>query len=810
MSGFPPTDSPSAAALEAVDAAVPLAQATGVDADALQAIGTARQGIDLAQSAAAGDGMALAQGATALAAQHSADVARYAGIAQSAVQVAGAAQALRGVGQGPAAQELGLGPAGGIAAPAAAVLDIDDDPRNGSAIADFASPPGGLAPRAAPAEQAEAGGTSPSPFIQALQAIIGSNRLLRMDVVLPADSKAGKKLFLAAIEGEAALSKPYQYQLEMVSLDASLHLKDMLGTVVTVAIRLADGGEQFINGVISDFGFDRTDGGLAHYHATFVPWTAVLGLRVNSRIFQDVTVLDVVERVLGDYASLRMTHDVRVFNELPKLNYLVQYGETDLDFFHRILAQAGLFYYFEHTDRAHKLVICDDSTRAECCPPQQVHARVRFNGGEHVDSEDNIIWLSAKRSLQPNAVALNTYDFKQPSAQRYLEVPGLTDQGQVPRLEQYDGNPAFAYRDMADGNREARLRLELMEWQAKVFTAGSECRAMNVGHTFVLREHFWFKDDNDADLLVIGQTLKARNNFDNNIGTAHANAGIYESTLSLIRRKIPFRPLRDTPKPTMKGLQTATVVGPKGLEIHTDAYGRIKVQFPWDREGRHNESSSCWIRVSQPWAGKGWGTVAIPRVGQEVLIDFMEGDPDRPVCMGRMFNAEQTPPYALPDGAHQMGFKSRSTPGGGGYCEMVIHDQKGQELINIHSQKDMNITVQDTMATVVNGPEQTNVVTTGRQVNTVYHSIAVTSQSQHIAMKAHTAFSLEAETHNLSATAKEQVEIKSTDSHVLIEGKTSVKLVAGKSSLELREDGTILLNGVVVQIVGTSSIDLNP
>lgn len=802
MSGFPPTDSPSAAALGVVDAAMPLAQAGGVDADALQAVSTARQGIDVAQAAQAGDGMALAQGATALAAQHSADAARIAGIAQSAAQVAGAAQALRGVGQGSAAQEPGLGPAGGSAGPAAAALEIDDDPRNGSAIADFASPPGGLAPRATPAEQGEATSTSSSPFIQGLMSIIGSNRLLRMQVMIPKDTKAGKHLFLAAIEGHAALSRPFQYQLEMVSMNGSLDLKDLIATIVTVAIRQADGGESFINGVISDFGFDRTDGGLAVYHATLVPWTTVLGLRVNSRIFQDVTVLEVVERVLADYASLRMTHDVRVFTELPKLNYLVQYGETDLDFFHRILAQAGLFYYFEHTDSAHKLVICDDSTRAECCPPQQVHAKVRFNAGDHVDNEDNITSLSAKRTLQPNAVALNTYDFKQPAAQRYLEVPGLADQGQVPRLEQYDGNPAFAYRDMADGNREARLRLELLEWQAKVFTAGSECRGMTVGHTFILREHFWFKDDNDADLLVIGQTLKARNNFDDNIGTSHADAGTYTSTLSLIRRKIPFRPLRDTPKPVMKGLQTATVVGPKGEEIHTDAFGRIKVQFPWDREGRYNEASSCWMRVSQPWAGKGWGTVAIPRVGQEVLIDFMEGDPDRPVCMGRMFNAEQTPPYALPDGAHQMGFKSRSTPGGGGYCEMVIHDQKGQELINIHSQKDMNITVQDTETHTVKKGNRSVTLEVGDEQKTISQGNLLESIAQ---MRSTNANTVQVKATAGKAGAGTQL-YEATDQIVHRVGGSSITLLPDKielkiggSTLTMTEAG-IFLDGPVIHL----------
>jgi hypothetical protein len=225
----------------------------------------------------------------------------------------------------------------------------------------------------------------------------------------------------------------------------------------------------------------------------------------------------------------------------------------------------------------------------------------------------------------------------------------------------------------------------------------------------------------------------------------------------------------------MPGPQTATVVGPKGLEIHTDPHGRIKVQFPWDRYGRHDERSSCWIRVSQPWAGAGWGTVAIPRIGQEVIIDYLEGDPDRPVCTGRLYNSAQPLPYALPGAAHVMGFKSRSTPGGGGYCEMVIHDRKGQELINIHSQKDMVTTVQHTQATVVNGPHQTNTVTNGFHVTKVKKRVELESQTEFIKLKA----------------------------------ATGIVLEVGASRIEMEANGKITIRGLHVDVIGTSRIDLN-
>jgi type VI secretion system secreted protein VgrG len=302
------------------------------------------------------------------------------------------------------------------------------------------------------------------------------------------------------------------------------------------------------------------------------------------------------------------------------------------------------------------------------------------------------------------------------------------------------------------------------------------------------------------------------------------------------------------------------VVGPKGQEIHTDQYGRIKVQFHWDRYGRRDEASSCWIRVSQPWAGKGWGTVSIPRIGQEVLIDYLEGDPDRPVCTGRLFNADQPAPYALPGGAHMMGFKSRSTPGGGGYSEMVIHDSKGSELINIHAQKDMVTTVQNAHATTVNGPHQTNTVSQGYQRNTVKQQIEIVSETsyidqrakQHIALTAETEHialtakkyvevvaqtehigatakkfvELKAETEHIAATAKKHiqlkaetehvevgaskfVDIKSDTQHIHLTANTDITLQVGASKIELRADGTITIQGKYVDIVGSDRIDLN-
>uniref|UniRef100_UPI00124DC5BE type VI secretion system tip protein TssI/VgrG n=1 Tax=Noviherbaspirillum aerium TaxID=2588497 RepID=UPI00124DC5BE len=412
------------------------------------------------------------------------------------------------------------------------------------------------------------------------------------------------------------------------------------------------------------------------------------------------------------------------------------------------------------------------SCNAAFCPPHQHHAKVEFNGGHRTHRRGGITQLSAQRSLQSSRVALNTFDFKAPSAPQYVEQPTLARQGDVPQLEVFDGNPAFMYRNAGEGAREARQRMEVLEWQAKLFGGASDCRSLSPGRTFQLTEHHWFDghDDSDADFLVVSVSIDARNNH-----ADRGNAPVYANSFSCIRRKIPYRPRRQHKKPRMPGPQTATVVGPKGQEIHTDPHGRIKVQFPWDRYGRHDERSSCWIRVSQPWAGAGWGTVAIPRIGQEVVIDYLEGDPDRPLCTGRLYNSAQPLPYALPGAAHVMGFKSRSTPGGGGFCEMVIHDRKGRELINIHSQKDMVTTVQHTQATVVNGPHQTNTVTNGFQVTKV----------------------------------KKRVELESQTEFIHLKVATKIMLEVGASRIEMAANGKITIQGLHVDVIGAQRIDLN-
>ncbi|MCS0614690.1 type VI secretion system tip protein VgrG [Massilia kyonggiensis] len=772
----------------------------------VKALGVAGTALDAAALLKAGSGgAALASGVAGLAGHASPQLAQALQVASQAHSLAQNVDTLAGHAATPVEQST---------APAEH-LAIEEHPLAGQAVSDFAgNEPQYVPPNIDPAAHDDAA----SAVAALLAKFNDGKRLLRFYSPLQGE----KTLLIESLSGSSAMSDQFVFNLSLISENAAIDLKDLMGKNVSVGVQLADGSEHFINGYVHSFGFSHSDGGFAFYHAQIVPWLSYLKQRVNSRIFQDQSVLEVLDTIFkGDYNGLA-TYEFRVSQTYRPENYIVQYDETDEHFVCRLMEKYGLFYYFDHKPNGHVMVISDDSRSGAFCPPQKDHAEVEFNGGNRWHDRDSVTAFAAERNLQPTKVALNTFDFKAPNAMQYVELPTVTQQGDMPTMEIYDGNPAFSYKDKDDGQREARQRLEVLEWQAKVFTGASDCRGLVAGHTFKLLDHHWFDPatEGDNDFLVLSVQVSARNNY-----FERGQSDVYRNTFTAIRRKIPYRPRRAHPPPRMPGPQTATVVGPKGSEIHTDKYGRIKVQFHWDRYGRRDERSSCWIRVSQPWAGRGWGTISVPRIGQEVIIDYLEGDPDRPVCTGRLFNADQPVPYGLPDGAHMMGFKSRSTPGGGGFCEMVIHDSKGKELINIHSQKDMITTVQNTQATVVNGPHQTNTVSTGYQTNTVKQYIVTTAQTGHIHdtaktnieltaqddyihATAKTNIELVAQNAHLHQTAKQNIELTSQTEHIHLKANTDITLEVGSSKIVLQADGTILIQGVNVSVMG-NRIDLN-
>lgn len=509
------------------------------------------------------------------------------------------------------------------------------------------------------------------------------NRLIAIDTPLGKDV-----LLLAGLRGTEAISAPFTFELAMLSENHSISFQDIVGKNATVSIVLADRSKRYFNGIISRFSQGRgggEEGGdprFSAYRATMVPWFWLLLLTTDSRIFQKLSVPDIVEKIFKEkgFSDFRMN----LSGTYKKREYCVQYRETDFNFVSRLLEEEGIYYFFEHQEGKHVMILADSPTEHKPCPKQN-KAYYQLSGSAKLE-EDVITGLEAFREIRPVKVSLSDFNFLIPNTSLEVNVPSQ-HQSRPEELEIYD-YPGF-HETKGEGDRQARLRMEEEEARVTRFTGLSTCRAFTSGYRFTLTG-FYRNDMNNKEYVLTSVAHEASQEFQDE--TAELS---YNNFFTCIPHQVRFRPRRVAQKPTVHGSQTAIVVGPKGEEIYTDEHARVKVQFHWDREGKRDENSSCWIRVSQPWAGSGWGALSIPRVGHEVVVDFIEGDPDRPIITGSVYHGQNRPPYPLPDEKTKSTLKSDSSRGGGGFNEIRFEDKKGSEEIYVHAQKDHNTVVKN-------------------------------------------------------------------------------------------------------------------
>jgi len=501
-----------------------------------------------------------------------------------------------------------------------------------------------------------------------------ANRPLKVTTALGPD-----ELLLTGFRGTEAVSHPFSFQLDLMSENLEVDAKKLLRKPACVTIKLTDGSERHIHGLISRFMQLGTDAELAFYRAELVPWLWFLSLSRDCRIFQKKSVLEIIEDVFKDLGF--SDFEKNCTRSYPKREYCVQYRETHLDFVSRLMEDEGIFYYFKHTDSKHTLVLADGNNTFEAFPGHP-DARVSlYTRGP----EDVVTRVERESAVYVGKVTLRDYDPLQPSLTLRNSMSGNGKE------EVYDYQPVV-YTEMAEGDRYARLQLEAEEALREVIRGEGTCRFFQSGCKFDLKEHYR-SDMNQSYALLSVEHSAAAGDF-----RSWEQAPFdYRVRFSAIPHSVVYRPERRTPRPFVRGSQTAVVVGKSGEEIWTDKHGRVKVQFHWDHEGKKNENSSCWVRVSSAWAGKAWGAVHIPRIGQEVIVDFLEGDPDRPIVTGRVYNAEQTPPYTLPANQTQSGIKSRSSKGGGteNFNEIRMEDKKGSEVLYVHAEKDKKVVVEN-------------------------------------------------------------------------------------------------------------------
>ncbi|MFN0106174.1 MAG: type VI secretion system Vgr family protein [Bryobacteraceae bacterium] len=535
--------------------------------------------------------------------------------------------------------------------------------------------------------------------------ITQDTRLLELQTPLGKDA-----LLIRNIQGREAISHLYSFEIDAFGAnDAPVDFAELVGQPVCVSAVLKMDGKRFFHGIVKSLVRGARSDYSTAYRMEIVPTFWLLSQRSQSRIFQQLSVPDILKKVLEGLDT-----EFEITGTFEPRDYCVQYRETDFAFASRVMEEEGIYYFFRHREDGHTLVLANSAQSHEDLP---IENKLYFDDVRGGIEDDEIIYSWEKRQeIKPGKVTLWDHCFE--LAHKSLDAQEMVDEdlqiGEVThklklagndQLELYDFPGGYAQRfdgispsgaersgDLQkiyqDNTRTAKIRMQQETVGALQITALTNCLNICPGYKFDLGRHY-----SDDDTYVI-----------TNASVAIPQAGSYgandvdaapppEISFNCIPLKLPFQPHRITPKPTVYGTQTALVTGPAGEEIFTDKYGRVKVQFFWDRHGKFDGDSSCWVRVASPWAGKQWGMIHIPRIGQEVVVAFEEGDPDQPIIVGSVYNSDQTPPHELPANKTQSGVKSRSTPGAGNQNlnEIRFEDKIGAEHIFIHGEKDIHV-----------------------------------------------------------------------------------------------------------------------
>ena len=518
-------------------------------------------------------------------------------------------------------------------------------------------------------------------------------------------------LFLIGATVEEGLSELGRITVEFVCSNRALNLKDIVGKKMRVLMEPPTGERRVFPGTCVSVEYLGADRGPGHFCAEIRPWLWFLTRTRENRIFQDKSVPDVIRAILQDYGFSSDIED-KLTGSYVARDYLVQYRETDYDFLCRLMEEEGIYFFFAEKDNREKLVLVDDAgAHAPVAAPVKIPfidiAAVKTRQEPHIFE-----WTSAER-VTSGKVTLMDYDFERPTADMVSvnAIPKGTHAQKDREFYDYPGH----YRDSGLGGNRARVRMEAEAARHRTLSGKANITNIAVGQTFTLDGHPR-KPDNASHLVtsavhrlvLVGTDLppvRADGPLHGDLAGLADSGDPYSVAFRCIPATAQFRAPLKTPWPEIAGVHTALVVGPKGDEIYTDKYGRIKVQFHWDRLGKKDDKSSCFVRTMMPWTGKNWGVIAVPRIGQEVVIQFEEGDPDRPIAIGMLYNADNMPPYGLPDNMTQSGIKTNSSKGGGGFNELMFEDKKDAELVRFQAEKDYEQIVKND-ATITVGLEK--------------------------------------------------------------------------------------------------------
>jgi type VI secretion system secreted protein VgrG len=507
------------------------------------------------------------------------------------------------------------------------------------------------------------------------------------DYIFKAGSYTGDKLRVVRFFGTEGISELFHFSVDLASTDGEVDFEKIVGQPALLTIH-GEKGKRYINGLVNLFEQVGKDGKWTLYRAGIVPAAWTLSQRATCRIFQNQSVPDIIKKVLTEAGIASDQLRLSFKKSYNPREYCVQYRESDLSFVTRLMEQNGIFYFFEHAADKHVMVLGDDPVvHVAIAEPAKVIYRPPTGTG--VSDQEHISVYQFHREIRTGAVRLRDFDFKKPRLSLEKDAKAKGDGN----LEAYDYPGEYLTPD--EGGDLSKVRLEELQAARQVGSGQSDCRRFIPGFRFTLEQH----DRSSFNREYLLTRVSHNGSQTQVLGAETAGKGggetSYQNRIDCIPSDVSFRAPRVTPKPAVQGPQTAIVVGPKGEEIYTDEHGRVKVQFHWDREGKQDEKSSCWIRVSQAWAGAGWGAMFIPRIGQEVIVEFLEGDPDQPIVTGKVYNGDNKPPYQLPGEKTKSTLKSNSSKGGEGSNEIRFEDKKGDEQIFLHGEKNVDVRVKN-------------------------------------------------------------------------------------------------------------------
>ena len=510
------------------------------------------------------------------------------------------------------------------------------------------------------------------------------------NVTLSGSAVPDGMLLFASLGGTETVGELFNYSIKLktpdilnlgyVSPAANLQLKPMVGKDLCVNIELDGGGKRYISGLVTAARVAGHQGRSVVYELRLEPWLKILTHTSDYKAFQNKNVVEILDEVLDEYP---WPVEKRLVENYPTRAWQVQYGETDFDFVQRLMQEWGIYWWFEHSENSHTLVLADAINVHKACADSPLVCY--YQKGLKLDKEF-IHTITANESLRSGQWVLNDFDFMKPRSLLKSTVANPRETG-LAEYEHYEW--PGDYFTKSEGEMLTRIRMEEQRSPGSRVQGSGNIRTLMTGFTFTL-ENYPTAEVN-REYLLVQTTLFIQDNAQHSGQEQHFS---YSTSFELHPTSEVYRPQRTLSKPHTKGPQSAIVTGPAGQEIWTDKYGRGKVQFGWDRYGKNDENSSCWVRVSYPWAGKGFGGIQIPRIGQEVLVDFKNGDPDLPIIVGRTYNQDTMPPWGLPSAATQSGFYSHTIGGGPTNANALrFEDKPGGEEVWLHAEKDQRIEV---------------------------------------------------------------------------------------------------------------------